>query len=141
MIPAPMPLGPFVVFDNGLLKPRSPDGGPIRFHFTWRRRGYTVHLTGNEMTCTAGAGRVPSSLAGQDRRNAALAVLRSLPPALPEHCRLRLLPDHRVEIVTMCQAPWPATVTELLTPLVDVLRHTAPVLDLFDEEGVGPRVC
>jgi hypothetical protein len=137
MFIAPMPIGPFLVEEDGQIRLRQPDREPA-FTFRWRNTGFTVLLSHGRLSLGAHAGRVPSTADGAVSRDAALRLLRALPPALPHGIRLRLLPDYRVQLTTEMALAWPTSVSALITPLIAMLRHMAPVLDILEETGLQP---
>jgi len=136
MVARSLTLGPFILEDGGKLTFRTADTRPS-FTFLWRGRCFAVKLLGGRLAFSVPAGRVPSSAGGPVRREAALAVLRGLPSALPPGWRLGLLPDHRVQLEIEEDMAWPATAAALLGPVVSIALRMAPVLDLLDESGLG----
>ena len=136
MIPASMPLGPFLVSAGGKLNFRAPDA-EVRFTFQWRRRCFAVRLQDGHLNCAVPVGRLPSSTGGTGRREAAMPVLRALGQCLPAGWHLRLLPDHSIQLDTSQDLAWPSTAAALITPLFGMLMHTAPVLDLLEEAGLA----
>jgi hypothetical protein len=136
MIPASMPLGPFVVCAGGKLTFRAPDT-EAGFSFLWHGRCFAIRLAGGQMHCAVSVGRVPSTSAGAGRREAAMPMLRRLGPLLPGGWHLRLLPDHRIQLDAMQDQEWPATAAALMTPIIGLVLQAAPVLDLLEEAGLG----
>lgn len=136
MISVPTKLGPFLVDEAGRLSFLA-EGSKPSFTFLWRNRCFRVQLLGGRLAFSVPAGRVPSSAGGQGKREAALAVLRELPRALPKPWSLRLLPDHRLQLSIEQEMPWPATAAALITPVISLLLRCAPMLDLLDESGLG----
>lgn len=136
MLPEPLPLGPFLVEPEGRLSMRATQTEP-GFSFVWRGRRCAVRLLGGRVGFAVPAARLPSTSAGPARREAGRFLLRSLARALPTGWRLRLLPDHRVQLETEQTMAWPATVTALIAPVVGLTLQAAPVLDLIDEVGLG----
>jgi hypothetical protein len=135
MFTAPIPIGPFLVEEDGQIRLRQPDREPA-FTFRWRNTGFNVLLSQGKLSLGAQAGRVPSTADGANSREAALRLLRALPPALPREIRLRLLPDYRVQLTTEMALAWPTSVASLISPLIAMLRHMAPVLDILEEGGL-----
>jgi len=138
MFVAPMPIGPFLIEETGHLTLRMPEPAP-GFAFSWRGTGFTVKLTEGTLLLRAQAGRVPSTAEGKSRREDALVLLRAVPAILPAGLRLRLLPDHRIQIETEDSLSWPTTASGMLTPIVAMMMRLAPVLDLFEEAGLHIR--
>ncbi len=136
MIASPMPLGPFLVEDGGKLTFRRKDTAPA-FSFQWRGRWFAVRMADQLLAFSVPVGRVPSTSAGVAKREAGLALLRALPGGLPEGWRMRLLPDHRVQLETEQAMEWPSTVAALLTPVIALVMAAAPILDLLDEAGLA----
>ena len=136
MIPAPMPLGPFLVEEGGRLTFRQPGSQP-GFTFLWRNRCFAVRLLGEKLSCAVPVGRVPSSSAGGGRRDQAMELLRVLARNLPAGWRIALLPDHRVQLSATLAMDWPATAAALITPIYALLMRAAPVLDVIDEAGLS----
>jgi hypothetical protein len=135
MFTAPMPIGPFLVEEDGQLGLRQSGRDPA-FTFHWRGTAFTVLLSEGRLSLGAQAGRVPSTADGADRRDGALRLLRALPPALPRQIRMRLLPDYRVQLDTEMALAWPTNVPALISPIVTMLRFMAPVLDILEEGGL-----
>jgi hypothetical protein len=136
MIASPIPLGPFLVEDGGKLTFRQKDTAPA-FSFQWRGRRFSVRLADQRILFSVPVGRIPSTSAGAAKREAGVALLRALPAALPEGWKMRLLPDHRVQLETEQATEWPATVAALLTPVIALVMVVAPVLDLMDEANLA----
>jgi hypothetical protein len=137
VLPGAFPLGPFIVEESGRLSFRSPDH-TAGFSFAWRNRRFSALLTEGTVSLTGALGKVPSSAEGPARREAALALLRALPRALPRGWALRLTADHRIQIKATEPMAWPAHATDLMQPLIRFLLRLAPYLDLMDEEAVQP---
>lgn len=136
MIASPMPLGPFLVEDGGKLTFRRKDTAPA-FSFQWRGRRFAVRLADQRLNFSVPVGRVPSTSGGAAKREAGLALLKALPAVLPEGWKMRLLPDHRVQLETEQTMEWPTTVAALLTPVIALVMGAAPVLDLLDEADLA----
>jgi len=135
MIASPLPLGPFLVEASGHLTFRYPGIGPA-FTFLWRKRCFTIKLAANTLSCSVPIGRLPSSTKGQERREAAMPLLRALGRQLPKGWHIHLLADHRIQLDTEQFLHWPSTAPALLTPVVRMALKIAPVLDLLDETGL-----
>jgi hypothetical protein len=136
MIQSPLPLGPFLVDESGRLAFRRPDIEP-GFSFLWRGRCFAVRLRAGALSCSVPIGRLPSTAAGGGKREAGMALLRVLIHHLPRGWRLRLLPDHRIQIDTEQPMALPTTIGTLLSPVVGLLLRAAPLLDLMDENELG----
>jgi hypothetical protein len=136
MIPTPLKLGPFLVDAGGRLGFHNPDQPPA-FSFLWRSRCVSVRLRADSMMFSVPVGRLPSTSAGGGKREAAMALLRALAHNLPAGWRLRLLPDHRIQVDTEHRMDLPTTIAALLTPVVGLLLRAAPLLDLMDENGLA----
>jgi hypothetical protein len=136
VLATPYPLGPFQVERDGALSFRD-QGGQARFHFDWRGHRFRAVLTTGHITLNATIGRVPSSAAGTSQRERVVETLRILPRLLPSFCRLRLLPDHRVQLETEKPMMWPMTAAALLAPVTATLLVLAPYLDLLEEAGLS----
>ena len=137
MLPGAFPLGPFIVEESGRLSFRSPEH-MAGFSFAWRNRRFSALLKEGTVSLTGALGKVPSSAAGPARREAALALLRALPRALPKGWALRLTADHRIQIRATEPMAWPAHATDLMLPLVRFLLRLAPYLDLMDDAELQP---
>jgi hypothetical protein len=137
VLPGAFPLGPFIVEESGRLSFRAPDQ-TAAFSFAWRNRRFSARLLEGTVALTGALGKVPSSAAGPARREAALALLRALPRALPQGWALRLTADHRIQIKATEPMAWPANATDLMLPLVRFLLRLAPYLDLMDEAELQP---
>ncbi len=137
MLPGAFPLGPFIVEESGRLSFRSPDHTAV-FSFAWRNRRFSARLLEGTVSLTGALGKVPSSAAGPARREAALALLRALPRAVPRGWALRLTPDHRIQIKATEPMAWPAHATDLMQPLVRFVLRLTPYLDLMDEAELQP---
>jgi hypothetical protein len=136
MVATPIPLGPFLVQENGHLELRKPDDEP-GFTFLWRGRRFAVRIRRDRMSFSVPVGRLPSTSAGGGRREAAMALLRALGRNLPAGWRMRLLPDHRVQIDSDQHMGLPTTASALMAPVVGLVLRTAPLLDLMDECGLA----
>ena len=140
MMPAPMPLGPFLVDEGGRLafrKGAAVEGSPPGFTFLWRNRCFGIELRTGRMFCVVPMGRIPSTSMGAGRREQALQALRALAACIPSDWKLSLLPDHRIQLRATIGMAWPATAAALLTPVYALLMHVAPVLDIMEEAGLG----
>jgi hypothetical protein len=136
MIAVPIKLGPFLVAEGGRIASHDPDQPPA-FSFLWRGRCFSVRLQAGSISFGVPVGRLPSTSAGGGRREAALALVRALARNLPAGWRLRLLPDHRIQVDTEQRMDLPTTVGALLTPVVGLLLRAAPLLDLMDENELA----
>jgi hypothetical protein len=136
MVASPIPLGPFLVQENGHIELRTPEDG-TSFSFAWRGRRFAVRIRRDRMSLSVPVGRLPSTSAGGGRREAAMGLLRALGRNLPPGWRVRLLPDHRVQIDSDQHMDLPTTASALITPVVRLLLRTAPLLDLIDECGLA----
>jgi hypothetical protein len=134
MLEAPVAIGPFLIARDGQLTLRVPEPVP-GFSFNWRGVGFMVRLSAGTLALVAQVGRIPSTAEGRARRAEALEVLRALPAALPPAIRLRLLPDHRLQLESEAALAWPSSATALFAPIVAMMLRTAPVLDLLREAG------
>lgn len=132
MIPTSMPFGPFLITDGGRLSFRAPNT-EARFTFTWRKRCFAVMLQGGHLSCAVPVARLPSTSGGAARRDAAMRLLRALGQHAPAGWRLRLLPDHRIQLDTKQVLTWPTTAADLITPIFGLVMQAAPVMDLLDE--------
>jgi len=133
MLPTPFPLGPFLVEADGKLSFRAPQNRAV-FSYLWRGRRFNAVLASGEISLAAAIGRVPSSADGRaSRRLAVLNLVRALPRVMPPGLAVRLLPDHRVDILLHRALDWPANTGALITPLVQFSLAVAPYFDLFDE--------
>jgi hypothetical protein len=135
MVTTHVQLGPFLVQESGQLALRQPGSEP-GFTFTWRGRRFAVRIRQDSMSLSVPIGRLPSTSAGAGRRDAAMALLRALARNLPPDWRMRLLPDHRIQIDSERVMDLPATASALMAPVVGLLLRAAPVLDLMDECGL-----
>jgi hypothetical protein len=136
MIAPAVPLGPFLVLENGHLLLRMPDSEPC-FTFLWRNRRFAVRICQDRMCFSVPVGRLPSTAADSGRRDRALGTLRALVRILPAGWRMTLLPDHRIQIACDQAMPLPTTASALMTPVVTHLLRAAPVLDLLEECGLA----
>jgi hypothetical protein len=139
---AALTLGPFRVDAAGTLEPMASDPAP-GFTCLWRGRKVHARLLPGEaetwcLRLSAKLGRVPSSVRPPDaaRRLPSFALLRDLPPTLPEGWRIGLAPDHRVLLVAKRQAKLPITATALVSEITLFLLALAPYLDLLEEAGL-----
>ncbi len=89
------------------------------------------------MAFSVPVGRLPSTSVGGGKREAAMALLKALARNLPAGWRLRLLPDHRIQVDTEQHMDLPTTIGALLGPVVSLVLHAAPLLDLMDENGLA----
>ena len=131
-----VPLGPFLVLENGSLALRRPNSPP-NFSFSWRDRRFAVSVHHDRMIVGGAVGRLPSTSSGGGQRERATALLRALSRALPEGWRLQLLPDHRIRIEAEHAMHMPTTASALMTPVVRLLLRAAPLMDLIGECGLA----
>lgn len=131
-----MKLGPFIVGNGGRLTLCDAEADPA-FSFLWRSRCFAVRVLTDRLTCAVPVGRLPSSVAGAARRDAAVALLRALGRQLPAGWHLSLLPDHRIQLEAGWPMHWPTTAASLITPLFQLLMRAAPLLDILDEAGLA----
>jgi hypothetical protein len=131
-----VPLGPFLVLENGGLALRLPKSPP-NFSFSWRERRFVVCIHHDRMVLGGPVGRLPSTSSDGSQRAHATALLRALSRALPEGWRLHLLPDHRIRIEAEHVMHMPTTASALMTPVVRLLLRAAPLMDLLAECGLG----
>jgi hypothetical protein len=131
-----VPLGPFLVLENGSLALRHTHNPP-NYSFTWRDRRFGVSIHQDRMVLGGAVGRLPSTSSDGSQRQRATALLRALPRALPEGWRLQLLPDHRIRIEAEHVMHMPSTASALITPVVRLLLRAAPLIDLVTECGLG----
>jgi hypothetical protein len=134
MLNDPFPLGPFIVDETGRLALRMPGCRPS-FWFMWRDRRFSAVMAAGLVSLSATLGEVPSTLIGAARREDAFAALRALPRDLPRGWRLRLTPEHRIEVAADETMVWPATAASLVQPLIRFLLQLSPYLDLLEEAG------
>ncbi|WP_431283456.1 hypothetical protein ACQW02_01215 [Humitalea sp. 24SJ18S-53] len=123
---AALPLGPFKVFEDGLVSPLTPGLAP-RLRFAWR--GQACHAAlGDGLHLGADVGRLPSTASGADRA-AVFAALPGLRVALPAGCRLRLLPDHRLRVETRAPLEAPSSAVSMVAAMVRFALALDPWLD------------
>lgn len=137
-MPAPMPLGPFLIGQDGKLDLRSVSRSS-NFSFLWRGRRFQVRLSAPRLYLAAVIGRIPSSAVSRDDRVAALRLIGPLRQALPRNWTLRLLPDHRIQLELDRDLAWPSTIGQLMAPVIAGLLQAAPFLDFADEAGLAGR--
>jgi len=125
--PAPgLPLGPFRVFEDGLVSPLTPERLP-RLRFAWRGQDCHAALA-DGLHLGADVGRLRSTASGADRA-AAFAALPALRGALPAGCHLRLLPDHRLRVETRAELDAPASAISMVAAMVRFALALDPWLD------------
>ena len=147
---APLKLGPFTVDGDGRLSPSTPDRFPS-FRVAWRGHVVRARLAaastvGGTLALQAELGRVPSTgrpdAPGTRPREAAFAVIRALPAALPPGWRLALLPDHRIVADAQVPLGMPTSAEDLLSEITLFVLRLDPYLDLLAEglgvEAAGP---
>lgn len=145
-----LPLGPFTIDQNGLLRPNATAGFPA-FRVNWRTR--TVHTrlvpATDAQDCghlefSGRMGRVPSTAGehgpamGQTRRDNALGMMCHLPHLVPNGWVLNLSPDHSVTVATTTPITLPISAVSLISKLTQFLLALAPYLDVLEAEGVTP---
>jgi len=144
---APFRFGPFVVDAHGRLQPNDSEQFPS-FHVSWR--GCSVHarlaspgptVNSAQVALTAVVGRVPSTAGGeptrnQERRRMTFSALQGLSGAVADGPKLRLLPDHRFVVESVCPIELPISASDLLTQVTSFLLDLNPYLDLLDEADV-----
>ena len=135
-IAAGVPLGPFLVQEDGSVALRRPKCPP-NFSFTWRDRRFAVCIHEDRMVLGGPVGRLPSTASGGNQRERASALLRAISRALPEGWRMQLLPDHRIRIEAVYAMHMPTTASALMTPVVRLLLRAAPLMDLLGECGLA----
>lgn len=121
-----LPLGPFKVFEDGLVSPLTPERAP-RLRFAWRGQDCHAALA-DGLHLGADVGRLPSTASGADRA-AAFAALPALRGALPAGCRLRLLPDHRLRVESRAELDAPASAISMVAAMVRFALALDPWLD------------
>lgn len=121
-------LGPFSVAPDGSLHP-PPGPAPAAIDFAWRGQRCHAAVTAHRLLLAAGAGRIPSTAEGTDRRKRVLATLRTLPGGLPSELRLRIGPDHAVRFESERRLPAPPTAIGLVAAMVEFVLALDPYLD------------
>jgi len=124
-------LGPFAIDPDGVLEPRAPELRPA-IRFDWRGRPVEAALHDGALELAAIAGRVPSTAEPGADRASAFEAIRSLPGSLPEGWRVRLLPDHRIQLEAATPVRPAATATTLVAAMVRFALALDPYLDRLD---------
>ncbi len=133
----PFRLGPFLVDNAGRLSLREPHYAP-GFRFRWRERLFHALLGDGLVALSAVLGRVPSTAADPSGvRDRSFATLRGLQATLPPGWRLRLRPDHSVELLSEAVLVTPTTAPALLATVVGFVLALDPYLALLDEDGLA----
>jgi hypothetical protein len=136
MLKTPLPLGPFIIQEGGRLTLRRDDPKPA-FWFIWRGRRVEAKLAEGGTSFSIVIGRTPTTARASAAREPAFALLRALPGTLPTGWSLRLTPEHTIRMQAVQEMVWPATVAELIEPLVRFLLNASPYLDMADQCGLG----
>jgi len=128
----PLSHGPFLVDPiGGLTLHRAP-----ALRFAWRGRGCEARIEEGRISLIAQAGRVPSTAEDVTARPGAFAALSQMPGELPEGWRVRLLPDHRIQLMSQQSMPDVATATRLVGAMVRFALALDPYLDRLESAGV-----
>jgi len=128
----PLSHGPFLVDPlGGLTLQRAP-----ALRFAWRGRGCEARIEVGLISLIAQAGRVPFTAQDVAARPGAFAALSRMPGELPEGWRVRLLPDHRIQVVSQQPMPDVATATLLVGAMVRFALALDPYLDRLESAGV-----
>ncbi|NKC33153.1 hypothetical protein [Falsiroseomonas selenitidurans] len=128
-----IPHGPFLVSQHGALTPvRRP-----ALRFAWRGRGCEATFSEGQLSLAAQAGAVPYTAEHPAARPAAFAALGRMPRELPAGWRLRLLPDHRVQLESAVPLAGAPTATELVREMVRFALALDPYLDRLESAGVA----
>ncbi len=128
-----LPLGPFLVSEEGLLAPRSAGLAAV-LHFAWAGRRCDAAMA-DGVHLGMMLGRLPSTASGADRATA-FAALPGLRRGLPPGFRLRLLPDHRLRLEARATLQTPASAVAMLTAMVGFVLALSPWREGFDGAGV-----
>lgn len=127
------PHGPFLVEPDGALRPTRPPA----LRFAWRGRACTARIDEGMMCLSAQAGAVPYTAERRAARAGALAAIGRLPGELPPGWRLRLLPDHRLQVETARPVPERINAVALVGELVGFALALDPYLDWLESAGVA----
>lgn len=138
MLDMPLPLGPFLIEEDGRLQLRRPDTKPA-FWFLWQGRRVDAKLGAGGVTLSMLIGRVPSSIRQPEVREPAFALLRALPSTLPEGWKMRLTPEHTIWVQAFDKVALPATISGLIEPLVRFLLSVSPYLEMIEQGGLGVK--
>ncbi|MCB4820467.1 hypothetical protein [Roseicella aerolata] len=133
----PLILGPFAVARDGALYPREPHEPPA-LRFSWRDRRCEAAITPDGLRLVAIAGRIPSTAEPGADRISAFATVATLPASLPPGWRLRLLPDHRIQVETSAETPAATTATSVIAAMVRFALALDPYLDRLESASVAP---
>jgi hypothetical protein len=129
-------LGPFSVDPAGRIRPADRlQPGTIRFR--WRGCTLAATMRDQALTLRATLGQVPSTARDGARRAGAFRMLRSLPGQLPAGWRMRLLPDHRVQLEAEDRLDPPPTAARLLASVTCFALALRPYLELLAEAGIA----
>jgi len=131
-----MTLGRFAVDRQGVLQPREAAHHPA-MRFEWRGRACLAALTGDGLQLAAIAGRVPSTAELGADRAMAFDDVRSLPASLPPGWRMRLLPDHRIQLEADQPMDPAATATAVVSAMVRFALALDPYLDRLESSCGG----
>lgn len=132
-----LPLGPFLVSEDGLLAPRAPGLAPL-LHFAWAGRRCDAAMA-DGLHLGMMLGRLPSTASGAGSRAdraQAFAALPGLRAGLPPGFRLRLLPDHRLRLEALAVLPTPASAVAMLAAMVGFVLTLSPWLETLEAAGV-----
>ncbi len=124
--------GPFLIEPGGQLRTLRPPA----LRFAWRGCPCEAVMQGAALQIAVIAGRVPFTAEGAARRLPVLGALNQLPGALARGWRLRLLPDHRVQLEAESMLEQPST-AGLVAALVRFALALDPYLDRLAEAGLG----
>ncbi|WP_128079974.1 hypothetical protein [Roseicella frigidaeris] len=124
------PLGPFAVARDGAFRPREA-GPPPALRFRWRGRRCEAALRADGLRLAAIAGRVPSTAERGADRDLAFQAVAALPGLLPAGWRLRLLPDHRIQVEQETAAV--PTATGVIAAMVRFALALDPCLDRLEQ--------
>ena len=129
----PFPHGPFLIRPDGEMLPR---GSPA-LRFAWRGRPCEARIAKGQIAISAGAGAVPYTAERAADRPAVFALIGALPAELPAGWRLRLLPDHRLQLETAAPLPTPVTAITLVAAMVRFALALDAYLDRLELAGVA----
>lgn len=128
-----LPHGPFLVSDDGSLKPMR----DAAMRFVWRGRGCLATLSDGQINLAAQAGAVPFTAEQPLARPGAFAALGAMPGDLPQGWRLRLMPDHRVQLEAAFDLRGDTTATALVSAMVRFALALDPYLDRLELAGLA----
>ena len=129
----PFPHGPFLIRPDGEILPR---GSPA-LHFAWRGRPCEARIAKGQIALSAAAGAVPYTAERAADRPAVFALIGALPAELPAGWRLRLLPDHRLQLEAAAALPAPITAIALVAAMVRFALALDAYLDRLELAGVA----